>query len=570
MLYSPRLRRSAAAFVLAACAALLPAPPSATGQTKGRNLRSPEVEGPAATRPAAARNDEAPNAAPGVVEAPHASTGGAQATAVAPARERGATVMGPAPRAATSAESSLEVSPKRREWTVVAPRPAPLAPATAGQLVISEFRLNGTNAANDEFVEIYNKSGADHTVMTADLSAGYALVASDGTARFVIPNGTVIPARGHYLGCNSVGYSLTSLPAGNGTTATCDATYTMNITNGEDPDGAGPNPPLPRQGIALFNTATPANFTLANRIDAVGPTAEANPLYKEGVGVRNLSHFSTAHSYVRRLPGGCIGTDPDTVDANCTLFPVIVSTPMAASGDDQDTDDNRADFIFVDTNGTPQSPEGTQQRLGAPGPENRSSPIMRTSPNGVGVIKVSPLDPCASLTGTPNRLRDGTNDPGEPNDQFGTMTFRRRFTNNTGANVTRLRFRIVDITTFPSASFVLPPGDICGDPGTQCAADLRALTSTASVVAISPACGGGTVTVQGTTLEQAASAENQPNGGAFNSTLSAGTVTLATPVAPVDDPGTPTVRENEINLQFRFGVQQVGNYRVFVTVEVLP
>lgn len=78
------------------------------------------------------------------------------------------------------------------------------------------------------------------------------------------------------------------------------------------------------------------------------------------------------------------------------------------------------------------------------------------------------------------------------------------------------------------------------------------------------------MTVQGTTLEQAASPEHQPNGGAYNSTFSAGTITLATPLAPVDDPGTPSVRENAVDLQFRFGVQQVGRFRAFVIIEVLP
>jgi hypothetical protein len=37
------------------------------------------------------------------------------------------------------------------------------APAYA-QLIISEFRVRGPNGANDEFIEIYNNSGADHTV----------------------------------------------------------------------------------------------------------------------------------------------------------------------------------------------------------------------------------------------------------------------------------------------------------------------------------------------------------------------------------------------------------------------
>src|SRR5262249_39595629 len=85
-----------------------------------------------------------------------------------------------------------------------------LAQVAAGQLIISEFRVRGPNGANDEFIEIYNNSGADHTV--AGGGTGYAVAASNGVARCVIPNGTVIPNRGHYLCVNSVGYSLASYP----------------------------------------------------------------------------------------------------------------------------------------------------------------------------------------------------------------------------------------------------------------------------------------------------------------------------------------------------------------------
>ena len=137
-------------------------------------------------------------------------------------------------------------------------------------LLISEFRMRGPNGANDEFVEIYNNSDTAHTVATTDGSSGYALVASDGVARFVIPNGTVIPARGHYLGVNTIAYSLGAYPAGNGTTASGDATFTTNIND--------------NSGIALFNTSNPANFTLANRFDAVGASSEPNTLYREGTG----------------------------------------------------------------------------------------------------------------------------------------------------------------------------------------------------------------------------------------------------------------------------------------------
>ena len=54
----------------------------------------------------------------------------------------------------------------------------------AGSLIISEFRLRGPNGVNDEFIEIYNDSGADHTV-AAISGTGYGIAASDGVTRCV-------------------------------------------------------------------------------------------------------------------------------------------------------------------------------------------------------------------------------------------------------------------------------------------------------------------------------------------------------------------------------------------------
>ena len=375
----------------------------------------------------------------------------------------------------------------------------------AAQLIISEFRVRGPNGLNDEFIEIYNNSGADHTV--AGGGTGYAVAASNGVARCVIPNGTVIPNRGHYLCVNSVGYSLASYPAGNGTTATGDATYTTDI-----PDNAG---------IAIFNTSIAANFTLANRLDAVGSTSEANTLYKEGTGYPALVPFSIDYSFYRDTcgKGGSI----------TTFGACAIDTP-------KDTNNNAADFVFVDTNGTSA---GAGQRRGAPGPENLSSPIQRNASFNVTV-----LDVCVGPASPPNRVRDFTSDPPN-NSTFGTLDIRRTVQNLTGGNVTRLRWRVIDLTTFPAPSGI---------------ADLRPRTSTAVVVTVDrPPCGSGTsnVTVQGTTLEQPPS---QPNGGGFNSSLSSGTVTLATPIA---NGGT-------IDVRFLLGIQQTGSFKFYVNVEALP
>jgi hypothetical protein len=412
-----------------------------------------------------------------------------------------------APAALTSASGSNSVAAGdegkgKKAWAT-----KPLTPA-AGSLIISEFRVRGPSGANDEFVEIYNDSGSDHTVAAAS-GTGYAVAASDGTTRCSIPNGTVIPARGHYLCTNSVAYSLSGY-------ATGDATFTTDI-----PDNAG---------IALFNNNTGGgSFILANRFDAVGSTSEANTLYKEGAGYPALTPFSIDYAFHRDEcgKGGSI----------TTLGPCSISTP-------KDTDNNAADFIFVDTNGTSA---GAGQRLGAPGPQNLASPIQRNS-----TFTTNLLDASVSSASPPNRVRDFTSDPAN-NSTFGTLSLRRRWVNNTGGAVTRLRFRIIDITTFPAPSGF---------------ADLRPRTSTLVVVsgindAATCLASNGvattpcTVNVQGSTLEQPPS---QPNGSGFNGSLSAGTVTL----------GTPLANGASINLQFLLGIQQTGNFKIYVNVEALP
>jgi len=382
------------------------------------------------------------------------------------------------------------------------PRPADAQTATAGQLLISEFRLRGPSGANDEFIEIYNNIGSAHTVVAAS-GGGYGVAASDGVTRCTIPNGTIIPAGGHYLCANSTAYSLSGY-------ATADATWTSANDIGDN------------AGIAIFNNNTGGgSYSLANRIDAVGSTSEANTTYKEGTGYPALTPFSIDYSFYRDNcgKGGAVN-----LLGLCTI-----TTP-------KDTDNNAVDFIFVDTNGTSA---GAGQRLGAPGPENLASPLLRNS-----TIATALLDTCVSSSASPNRVRDFTSDPAN-NSTFGTLDIRRTFTNNTGGNVTRLRFRVIDLDTFPAASGF---------------ADLRPRTSTSLVVTVDrPPCGSGTsnITVEGSTLEQPPS---QPNGGGFNSSMNAGTVTL----------GTPLANGATLDIRFLLGIQQTGNFRFYLNIEALP
>jgi uncharacterized repeat protein (TIGR01451 family) len=424
-------------------------------------------------------------------------------------------VNGDAPRGttisntATASSDTPDPEPSNNSATALTVVTGPFP----GDLLISEFRLRGPAGVDDEYVEVYNNADAPHLVSAFDGSAGYALAASDGVVRCTIPNGTRLPGRGHYLCVNSAGYSLAAYPAGDGTTATGDATFTADI-----PDNAG---------LALFRTANPANFTTASRLDAAGSTAETNALYREGAGYPALAPSSTDYAFYRDLCGK--GGSTTTLGACPT------------AGVAKDSDDNAADFILVDPNGP-----GLGRRLGAPGPENLSAP-----PQSNGRFGVAALDATKALSVAPNRVRDTTPDPVN-NSTFGTLDVRRRVVNLTGGPVTRLRFRVADISTFP-----VPTGF----------ADLRPRTSAPVVVngvndrATCQASTGTTatpcaVTVQGTTLEQPPA---QASGGGFNSSLSAGTVTLATPLPPGES----------VNVRFLLGLQQTGTFKFFINIEAL-
>lgn len=379
----------------------------------------------------------------------------------------------------------------------------------ASPLRISEFRLRGPNGSNDEFIELANVSGDDTVVGAADGSAGFALAASDGVARCVISNGTLIPAMGHYLCANSVGYAMTDYP-GATTTTPADGTFTTDIAD--------------NAGVALFGTATPASFSIFSRIDAVGSTTEADTTYKLGAGYPALTPFSIEYSWTRDAcgKGGSI-----TKLGSCPTGGVL-----------KDTGNNATDFYFVDTNGTSA---GGGQRLGAPGPEGLASPTW-----GTGDISSDELDTCAAATAAPNLVRDLTSVPAN-NSTFGTLDIRRTFTNNTGATLTRLRFRIVDLTTFPAPSTI---------------ADVRPISSSSVSVNVDrPPCGSGTSTplVAGTTLEQdnTAPSTGQPNGGGFNSSMG---VNVGAGIAP----------GASIDVRFLLGLQQTGEYKFAIIAEGLP
>lgn len=315
---------------------------------------------------------------------------------------------------------------------------------------------------------LYNPSDSPLTISTTDGSSGWAVAASDGIARFVVPNGTIIPARAHFLGANnsaSSGYSL-------GACATPDATYTLNIPSALSGEGNV------SCGIALFRTSNPANFNYTFRADAAGPiNAETNPLYREGAGHAQMGFAQDEQSVHRwEYLGQPLDTDNNAVDLNT---------------------------LIADSNAG-----------GAASPQNLASPI-----NINANLPAALLDPGVAATASPNRQRDfaPVTYPGRQVDgRQGTVTIRRTFTNNTGGAITKLRFRIAGLR------FISGLDDAVAATGT---ADARVVSSTDASVPVS---GGGSVLVRGLTLEEPPS---QPRLGGVNSSLVVPSITAGTPLA---------------------------------------
>ena len=217
-----------------------------------------------------------------------------------------------------------------------------------GDLVIREFRLRGPVSALDEYIVIHNRTAADITIAAGDSSAGFGVARSDGTLVFTIPNGTLIKARGHFLGVNTSAFSLG---------VQYDAGWTTDI-----PDGLG---------LALFDRATPASFgTTAVTLDAVGVGSSIAP-YLEGTALTALTSPGE-FAWVRKAPLGAV----------------------------LDTNANSSDFALVSTNGGIYN--GVQSILGTPAPSNSSNQDVSAG------MTMALAEPLAGTNTAPNRVQVST------------------------------------------------------------------------------------------------------------------------------------------------------------------
>ncbi|HEV2708219.1 MAG TPA: lamin tail domain-containing protein [Pyrinomonadaceae bacterium] len=411
----------------------------------------------------------------------------------------------------------LNLSPGQSR--ALAGRVTNVQPAAAGQVIISEFRMGGPAGTCDKFVELYNNTDATLSVL------GYGVFFGNPNGSSAIGGplnsaGTIQP-RGHLL-VTTGSYSLGSYASPNVTLGTC-----ANVENA---------------AVGLFSSS----LSQANRVDSVTfsdvpQNSGVQFSFGEGAPLPQTGPSTAEHSWIRAF----------------------------VNGRPQDTSNNAADFILISTTGGALG--GVQARLGAPGPENLASPVERN-----GALIIAQLDPAQCSTCAPNRSRDTsvytdtlTNPSTPATFNNGRLMIRRTYTNATGSPITRLRFRITDITTLNS------PGYSLG--GAQ--ADLRAITSPDENINMTS---GETVLVRGLRLEDPARGVER---GGLNASLAADFVTTSAPATEGDDTaafGAPSVSGDTINLaaplqpgqsisvQFWLGVVQPGRFRFLVNFEALP
>jgi uncharacterized repeat protein (TIGR02543 family) len=351
----------------------------------------------------------------------------------------------------------------------------------ASNVIISEFRFQGATAT-DEFIELYN-----NTNTTIDISR-IQLRSSDNQLGLSFSTIAPLPPRAHYLITNQGGYTLSDY-GGTGN-ASPNNTYPVEIDTGAN------------AGLQLLDEFN-------NTLDAVGFT-RSSAAYREGAGM-------------------------PTVDA-AVFAQYSFARKFAPTGFPQDTGDNAADFWFV-------APDpalftaGATPVLGAPGPENSQSPVNRTSQ-----LKSSLIDPNnGSLAGENAKRVTASGGAGTPT-AFGTLTLRRRFTNTTGGEVSRLRIRISNITTTHS------PG-----PGSS-QADIRALTSIEENVSVTINDTPIEINVRKATLEEP---PTQAKGGGYNATLL------------VDVPGGTIADQAAVVVNLTFGVAKGGSFSLAYVVEAV-
>ena len=223
-------------------------------------------------------------------------------------------------------------------------------------------------------------------------------MASAGSTLFVIPDGTTIPARGHFLGVNTAGYSLINYGGAGAAAGNASFLTTLGVD----------------QGVALFDTT--AYTGLSTPLDSVGFVGNGSQ-YFEGVAIPAAAitpGVGADHSFMRRYFTGA-GTGL------------------------QDSGSSLADWALVATD-PGADPSLTAAVLGGPSPENLAAEREQTNAQ----LQLGLCNPLQGDFVGDNYLFT----PGGAENK--SIELRRTFTNLTAASITSLRFKVTSLTTLNS------------------------------------------------------------------------------------------------------------------------
>lgn len=270
--------------------------------------------------------------------------------------------------------------------------------------------------------------------------------------------------------------------------------------------------PVPPGGSVFIGRPKNAGGSLAPYVRSV----EAMP--RDLVGVRLDGADST--------PADAVGFDGDATDykegtalTEAQFIGQGAYVRRSVAGRPQDTEDNAADFVAVDT----RANEGSGTILGAPRPDRWDGPTNRND-----ILQSTLVDPSQPSSAAPNRVSGG-----------GYLTINRRITNCSGGltdgacrnadpsqpavKVTKLRFRVTALSTYGTS----PTGAL-----------LRLVASDDATV--------GALGIKGLPLD----GPSLSTGGGLNSSQT------ATPLLPAGGlaPG------ESINVAFRFKIDRAGTF----------
>lgn len=253
---------------------------------------------------------------------------------------------------------------------------------------------------------------------------------------------------------------------------------------------------------------------------ATGSVNDSVCLCGSSISTTGIGTFSGSgqYAFVRRLHERADGT-------------------LGFTGAPQFTGNDLSDFALVRPEADNTAGSVLTAYEGSPGPHDSGSPTIGNAGLGIGLLS-------------------GTNPSAQPNQQVvsggptpaasRTLYLRRVITNDSGAEIDSLRFRVSQITT----------GSTPAPPSTQ--AILRVVSDSNTSVSYN----GTTYTLAPMTLD--APASSNTDGGGLNSSL---TVSLPASTSCTDVSGDCLLAGQSIDVEFELGVQQGGSFQFYFNAE---